>query len=610
MSGKKKYNDLLSEAKKDTIVLGWGRFNPPTTGHEKLILKIAAEAKSRSADYRIYPTKTEDPKKNPLSFQNKVKFMRGMFPKHARNISPDKKLNTLIKAAQSLEKEGYSNLILVAGSDRIGEFKTLLNKYNGKDYNFDSIDVVSAGDRDPDAEGVSGMSASKMRAAAAEGDFKSFKKGVPRSFKQSKQLYDSVRSGMNINEEFDLLSEDEEVLDEVVSKKVVAAVAAGVAAKTLSVLAKKRKEKKDKLKPTPPEEIEQPKEIKVKGGVSGKRFDRMLRFGLSAGGTGDIPLTKRAFKDFDSAQTNPLLRKKVFDTVSRTFDLILSDAILYNRFLVLLHRKGIFGEESMIEYADFMSSLKESSGTAAMSDKDDHPNRQNYVATFGNSDNSKNFIADLVNAKLGSVTWISSSGTEVQFRVFASTTGSEGGSSQRPLASSQIRVVDLVAKYGGNVNPFDGDVREGIEYDDNLIDRLNEKCEESGIPFSILFEVYTRGLGSWISDTTKNTPEQWAYSRMNSFISGGKARELDSDLWEEHQLGFDLNEDFEADVLDEFTIDDEFELFVEEAPPSAEAERFITKNKDNFKSRYGDNWKEVLYSTAWNMHKKHWKDKE
>jgi nicotinic acid mononucleotide adenylyltransferase len=203
MQKKKSYQDLvLSEAKKDSIVLAWGRFNPPTVGHEKLINAVVAEARRRGADYRIYPTKSEDPKKNPLTFKEKVRFMRKIFPRHARKISSDEGINTLIKAAKKLESEGYKNITLLAGSDRIDEFKILLNKYNKKEYTFDSIDVVSAGERDPDAEGVAGMSASKMRAAASVGDFKSFSKGVPNK-KVAKPLYDAVRKGMKINEQFE-----------------------------------------------------------------------------------------------------------------------------------------------------------------------------------------------------------------------------------------------------------------------------------------------------------------------------------------------------------------------------------------------------------------------
>jgi len=170
-------------ARKDTVVIAWGRFNPPTTGHEVVIRRVAKEARSRNADYLIYPTKSVDRKKNPLTFKQKVRFMKRMFPKYAKNISSDASVNTLIKAAQKSESQGYSNLVVVVGADRVKEFDDLLGRYNGKDYNFDSIDIVSAGERDPDADDVTGMSASKMRKAASEGDYDLFSTGLPSGYK-------------------------------------------------------------------------------------------------------------------------------------------------------------------------------------------------------------------------------------------------------------------------------------------------------------------------------------------------------------------------------------------------------------------------------------------
>ncbi len=166
----------LTEAK-GQIVFAFGRFNPPTTGHEKLISKVAQV--SGSSPYRIYPSFSQNPKKDPLPHTLKVAYMRKMFPKHARSIVADKDAKTAINVAVKLYDEGFRDLVMVAGSDRVKEFSSLLKTYNGVEgkrhgfYKFDRIDVVSAGERDPDAEGVEGMSASKMRAAAVDGDFDS-----------------------------------------------------------------------------------------------------------------------------------------------------------------------------------------------------------------------------------------------------------------------------------------------------------------------------------------------------------------------------------------------------------------------------------------------------
>jgi len=202
----RKFRDLMEAS--DTIVFAFGRFNPPTTGHEKLIQKTASVAGSNP--YRIYPSFTTNPKKDPLPHALKVAYMRKMFKKYARNIIADKDAKTAIHIAVKLYDEGFKNLVMVAGSDRIKEFDTLLNTYNGVEgkrhgyYKFDSIDIVSAGERDPDAEGVEGMSASKMRAAASNGDMDSFLQGVPSGFSDGKKLYRDVRKYMGVREERDM----------------------------------------------------------------------------------------------------------------------------------------------------------------------------------------------------------------------------------------------------------------------------------------------------------------------------------------------------------------------------------------------------------------------
>ena len=189
------------------VVFTFGRFNPPTTGHEKLIDKVKSVA--GSDDYRIYPSQSQNQNKDPLPYAKKIAYMRKMFPKHKRSIAVDKNPKTAIDVATSLHNAGYKDVTMVVGSDRVKEFETLLKKYNGVKarhgmYKFDNIKVVSAGDRDPDAEGVSGMSASKMRKAASDGNMDEFMKGLPRGFKDGKSLYRDVRKNMGIREEKDM----------------------------------------------------------------------------------------------------------------------------------------------------------------------------------------------------------------------------------------------------------------------------------------------------------------------------------------------------------------------------------------------------------------------
>jgi len=197
----------IMEARGDTAVFTFGRFNPPTTGHEKLIMALAKQqSKNAGSIMYVYPSHSQNPKKDPLPHAKKIAYMRKMFPKYARNITVSKS-RTAIEVAVELYNKGHKAIVMVVGSDRVAEFDRLLNEYNGVEgkkhgyYGFDNIEVVSAGERDPDAEDVSGMSASKMRSAASSGDFDSFKTGVPSSFKDSLKLYNDVRKNMGIREE-------------------------------------------------------------------------------------------------------------------------------------------------------------------------------------------------------------------------------------------------------------------------------------------------------------------------------------------------------------------------------------------------------------------------
>jgi hypothetical protein len=187
------------------IFFTFGRMNPPTTGHEKLLDTISR--KSQKNPYKIFLSQSQDPKSNPIPYIEKVKLSRKMFPKHGRNILSNKKVKNVFDAAVNLYDQGYRKVTMVVGSDRVTEFQTLLNKYNGTKarhgfYNFEKITVVSAGERDPDADDVSGISASKQRAHAKTNDFVKFSQGVPRSMsnKDAKSLFNAVRVGMGLKE--------------------------------------------------------------------------------------------------------------------------------------------------------------------------------------------------------------------------------------------------------------------------------------------------------------------------------------------------------------------------------------------------------------------------
>ena len=191
---------------KGTLTIAFGRFNPPTIGHQQLMDVAAQSAESDGGDYLIYPSRSQDKKKNPLDPDTKISYMRKMFPAHSERIVNDAGNKTIFDVLKKAHNDGYTNVRIVGGSDRVKEFEKLSNNYNGQLYAFDAIEVVSSGERDPDAKGVEGMSASRMRLAAAEGDFRKFREGLPPDMKRgsAQELFDSVRASMGINENWNL----------------------------------------------------------------------------------------------------------------------------------------------------------------------------------------------------------------------------------------------------------------------------------------------------------------------------------------------------------------------------------------------------------------------
>jgi hypothetical protein len=191
----------ITEGVNKSIAFTFGRFNPPTIGHEKLLQKVA----NLGSDYKIFLSRSQDAVKNPLSPSDKLKWMQTIFKSYAGHILV-MPTNMVLELAAKIYSMGYTNITMVVGSDRVREFDTILNKYNGERnrhgfYNFEKINVVSAGERDPDEEGVAGMSASKLRDYVKRGDYKNFKRGIPGRLtdKQLKELFFDVRKGMGLS---------------------------------------------------------------------------------------------------------------------------------------------------------------------------------------------------------------------------------------------------------------------------------------------------------------------------------------------------------------------------------------------------------------------------
>ena len=183
-------------ASEDTLTIVFGRFNPPTVGHEKLLQ--AAEKAAIGGELKIYPSRTNDPKKNPIDPDMKISYMKKMFPDYEEQIINDPEMVSIFNVLVTAAEDGYRNINIVVGADRQAEFENLANKYNGELYDFKEIRVISAGVRDADAEGVEGMSASKMRKAVQDDDFDAFRRGMPKKLNNAdtQALFDAVRTGM------------------------------------------------------------------------------------------------------------------------------------------------------------------------------------------------------------------------------------------------------------------------------------------------------------------------------------------------------------------------------------------------------------------------------
>ena len=191
--------EALDKSKK--LIFAFGRFNPPTTGHAKLMREVIIQARKNNANHIVYASASQDKRSNPLDVRTKVQFMKKMFPQNKIQAAGGTQ-RTFMEILKFYNRM-YGEIVMIAGSDRINEFQKLADKYNGKDYNYKSIKVVSSGERDPDAEGVAGMSASKMREMAKNDDYRSFKKGVVGlNDSDTRKLFDAVRKGMDIRESY------------------------------------------------------------------------------------------------------------------------------------------------------------------------------------------------------------------------------------------------------------------------------------------------------------------------------------------------------------------------------------------------------------------------
>ena len=490
------------------VVFTFGRFNPPTTGHEKLIDKVKSVA--GSDDYRIYPSQSQNQKKDPLPYAKKLAYMRKMFPKHKRSIAVDKNPKTAIDVATSLYNAGYRDVTMVVGSDRVKEFETLLKKYNGVKarhgmYKFDNIKVVSAGDRDPDAEGVSGMSASKMRQAASDGNVNAFLDGVPKGFRDGKQLYRDVRKNMGIREEKDISELDtyDARRDAYLTGKIWN-IGDIIEAKDMTGPIVQRgtnyvsMEVDNKIHRVWLHDInEYAHGGRAQGyGLYRPQADLNLRAGVSAFN----PTVND--RDLGVVSKDQALRyKKLSSKDKRIVKDLVSRKVGVEKALRHIRNKEI------IKYYNMLDKLKkENKLDRVKQDKDVKDDPGTQPAKYYSGVKKKTKDARAAHFRKGA---------KMDDDNPAAYKPAPGDAKGKTIPSKHTRKYKKM--FGENMPiSFDSVLNEKIE-------GLVKKADKSGIPYSILKQVYNRGMAAWrTGHRPGTTPQQWAFARVNSFVTKSK----------------------------------------------------------------------------------------
>ena len=599
VSGFKKY----LEEKSSVGYFAFGRFNPPTTGHEKLITKVASLA--RGNDYKIFASQSVDAKKNPLEYKTKVKFMRKMFPKYARNIIMDTSVKNFLDATMYMYKQGYKNVVMVAGDDRVAEFQKLLSKYNGVDsrhgkYEFDSIKVVSAGERDPDADDVTGMSASKQRKNAENNDFAKFSQGLPKgvSDQLAKQLFNAVRKGMNLNENktftrhinLEPVSERREEYingelfyagQSVLVKGTDDVVEITHCGSNYVIVEMDGKKKRKWL--TDVELLEEK--------VSQSQINDLERFAdkLLAKYDIDIEFTKHFVDRVNDARNDPEIKiaelQKFFKKVHKAkgnkiksvgdMQAVLKDverdlnipAVLTDkgedfevRFKTIMRKKDFKTPNKVIQYEQKVAQdpdIKDKKGTqpakyhtglakstkaardaqfkrqTKMSDDDPaayKPAPGDKEAKTKPSKYTKKFKQMYGEA----VSPAQQAAIAIAKKERGEKPKNEGDGLWANIHKKRKEGRPM-RKPGEKGAPTAQDFKNarGEETIEEKIEGLEKKAEKSGISYGILKQVYNRGMAAWrTGHRPGTTPQQWAFARVNSFITGGKTRRTaDADLW-------------------------------------------------------------------------------
>lgn len=524
-----KYVDVeptINEATSGTAVITFGRMNPPTVGHEKLVNKLISVAIDEKGTPLVYLSKTQDAKKNPLTYDQKIQYGQALFGK---KYVVKSNARTIIEVAKELQKS-FSKLVVVVGSDRVNEFNTLLQKYNGKDYTFNDINVLSAGDRDPDADDVSGMSASKMRGYAADNDYANFKKGVPtRNEKLIQSLYSDVRKGLGITEAINF-KVDEFLAERVVNGKVDPLSPMGRSKLTGAEVAKYYRD-------NPKAKAAANRDNNVKLGIE-------LALDLSGN-------QNYAMKEIDKLKRNlskhPEVQKALRFANEEVNRQVYRAASIQERLQKEEEKESEKQKQQPGYYKGLGNSTKDKrQAQFAKQAKMDDDNPNAYKPAPGDataetkpSKHSNKFKKMFGEAVKGNMERAglkrphqllrqdNTVNFDYRFKMYSKAKEEEALQKQRAEIEEQITRQKISEIY---------DLIEQVEFvneDSSPEKSLKDKAAASGMPYNILKKVFDRGVAAWrTGHRPGTTPIQWGLARVNSFAtkSPGTWGKADKDL--------------------------------------------------------------------------------
>jgi len=490
--------------------------NPPTIGHQKLVDKVEAIAKKEKAPARIYLSHTQNNKKDPLNYAEKIRFAGRAFGKTAFQS----KSKTIFQIMAELDKE-FDEVIMVVGSDRVTEFNGLLQKYNGKNYDFDSIKVVSAGARDPDATGVEGMSASKLRAIAVEGDFDTFKSGLAKklSDRDAKDIYDTIRS---------VLKED---MDE--DRKPLSISQRKAIGRRMKRLAPKMQRlKKIKAKKMANTDVIKKRANKAAIAVIRKKVagDRGKNY-ASLAPTDKIQVDKLVQK---KSSLIPKIAKKLLPKIRKAEIERLKKA-----------RGGVKEEldyDALFEAVAQDKDIKDREGTqpkkyhSGLSKSTKAKRDAEFKKGAEKDSDDPTAYPDKHAGDTGAKTKLSKHTKKYRDMFGEGEVDSAKDKIDREKAADKKKH-DRMLDRARTSDTKAKNQEESFEITEDSATALKKKSDKSGISLGILKKVYNRGMAAW---KTGHRPganqQQWAYARVNSFITGGKTRTTgDADLWKQHK---------------------------------------------------------------------------